>query len=130
MGEDDRPLDLSETTKSISSETTFLQDTEDRSVLRATLKEQAVEIATELGQKRLMAKTVQVRVRYGDFTTLTRQITMEEPVAETKLIYRLGCHLLGHHRLVTRPLRLLGLGVSNLGPPSQQLRLPFDKGPG
>lgn len=125
LGEDDRPLDLTETTKSISSETTFLQDTEDRTILRATLKEQAIEISTELKQKHLMAKTVQVRVRYGDFSTLTRQITLEEPIDETKLIYRLGCHLLGFHKLVTRPLRLLGLGVSNLGPPSQQLWLPF-----
>jgi len=129
LGEDDRPLDLNETTKSISSETTFLQDTEDRPVLRATLREQAAEIAAELTQKHLMAKTVQVRVRYGDFTTLTRQITLEEPVGEAKAIYRLGCHLLAWHKLVTRPLRLLGLGVCNLGSPSQQLWLPFDNCP-
>ena len=128
FGEDDRPLDFNETTKSISSETTFLEDTEDRGVLRATLRGQAAEISTELKQKHLMAKTVQVRVRYGDFTTLTRQITLEESLDDPKLIYRLGCHLLGFHKLVTRPLRLLGLGVSNLGPPSQQLRLPFDNG--
>jgi DNA polymerase IV len=126
LGEDDRPLELRETTKSISSETTFLEDTEDRPRLRATLREQAAEIAKELTQKHLLAKTVQVRVRYGDFTTLTRQITLEEPIGEARAIYRLGCYLLAWHKLVTRPLRLLGLGVSNLGPPSQQLRLPLD----
>lgn len=127
FGEDDRPLDLEESTKSIGSETTFLQDTEDRPLLRATLREQAVEIAAELKQKHLMAKTVQVRVRYGDFTTLTRQLTLEESIDEAKVIYRMGCYLLGFHKLVNRPLRLLGLGVSNLGPPDQQLWLPFEE---
>jgi hypothetical protein len=50
-----------------------------------------------------------VKVRYGDFTTLTRQITVETPLTEASDIYRLGCFLLGREKLVSRPLRLLGL---------------------
>ena len=126
MGEDDRLLDLSGETKSISSETTFLQDTADRQVLRATLKEQAQEIAAELDEKQLAAKTVQVRVRYSDFTTLTRQITFEDSTSDPLLIYRFACHLLARHKLVHRPLRLLGVGVSNLVPPQQQMLLPLE----
>ena len=42
------------------------------------------------------------------------------------VIYRFGCHLLARHQLVNRPLRLLGLGVSHLVPPGQQLRLPLE----
>ena len=57
-------------------------------------------------------------MRYGDFTTLTRQITVEEPLTEANDIYRLGCWLLGREKLVTRPLRLLGVGVSSLREPS------------
>lgn len=125
FGDDDRPLELYAETKSISSENTFLHDTEHRPTLRATLWEQAREIAAELKEKHLAAKTVQVRVRYGDFTTLTRQMTLEDSISEARDIYRLGCVLLAKHKLVTRPLRLLGLGVSSLGPPSQQLELPF-----
>jgi DNA polymerase-4 len=60
---------------------------------------------------------VQVKVRYGDFTTLTRQISVEEPLSEAGEIYRLGCFLLARDRLVKRPLRLLGLGVSTLSEP-------------
>ena len=60
---------------------------------------------------------MQVKVRYGDFTTLTRQITMEDPFTEAEEIYRLGCFLLRRHKLVSRPLRLLGLGVSSLREP-------------
>jgi DNA polymerase IV len=123
LGEDDRPLDLSGEAKSISSENTFLHDTADRQVLRKTLREQAEEIASELQKKRLAAKSVQVRVRYGDFKTLTRQITFEDSTAEAGAIYKFGCHLLARHKLVDRPLRLLGLGVSNLAPPGQQLLL-------
>jgi DNA polymerase-4 len=121
FGEDDRPLDLNSETKSISSENTFLRDTDDRRVLRDTLWQEAEEIAAELQKKRLAAKTVEVRVRYGDFTTLNRQLTFEDPTAEARALYRFGCHLLARHKLVTRPLRLLGLGVSNLVPPGQQL---------
>jgi DNA polymerase-4 len=125
FGQDDRPLDLSDEVKSISSENTFLHDTADRQLLRRTLREQASDIAAELQAKQLAARTVEVRVRYGDFTTLNRQLTFEDPTADANAIYRFGCHLLARHKLVHRPLRLLGLGVSHLVPPGQQLLLPL-----
>ncbi len=114
FGEDDRALDLGDEVKSISSENTFLRDTEDRPTLRACLEEQAADIAGKLARYRLAAFTVQVKVRYGDFTTLTRQISVEEPLHEAREIYRLGCWLLAREKLVHRPLRLIGLGVSGL----------------
>jgi DNA polymerase-4 len=124
FGEDDRPLEIGDEIKSISNEETFLKDTEDRKVLRSCLKEQAADIAARLKHKRLGAHTVQVKVRYGNFTTLTRQFSVEEPITEAVDIYRLGCFLLGRHKLVSSPLRLLGLGVSSLREPSgQQLAL-------
>ena len=126
LGEDDRPLELGDEIKSISSENTFRVDTDDRPTLRACLREQAEEIAGKLVRRRLAASTVQVKVRYGDFTTLTRQITVEEPVSQAREIYRLGCHLLARERLVNRPLRLLGLGVSGLmETAARQLTLPL-----
>ena len=86
--------------------------------------EQAEDIARRLKRRRLGALTVQVKVRYSDFTTLTRQITVEDPLSEAREIYRLGCFLLGREKLVSRPLRLLGLGVSTLREPAgQQLSL-------
>jgi DNA polymerase-4 len=119
-GEDDRPLNLGDEIKSISGEETFLSDTDDRKVLRACLRTQADDISGRLKHRRLGAHTVQVKVRYGDFTTLTRQITVEDPVTEAADIYRLGCFLLGRERLVSRPLRLLGLGVAGLREPAAQ----------
>ena len=126
FGEDDRALDLGDDVKSISSENTFLRDTEDRPTLRACLREQAAEIAGKLARRRLAARTVQVKVRYGDFSTLTRQISLEEPLSDAREIYRLGCWLLGRERLVRRPLRLIGLGVSGFSEPqARQLGLPL-----
>jgi DNA polymerase-4 len=124
LGDDDRPLELGEEIKSISGEETFLKDTDNRKILRACLKEQAADISNRLKRRQLGAHTVQVKVRYSDFTTLTRQITVEEPLTEAREIYRLGCLLLGRERLVSRPLRLLGLGVSTLREPqARQLGL-------
>jgi len=124
FGQDDRPLELGDEIKSISGEETFLRDTEYRRVLRGCLKTQAADIADKLRRRRLGAHTVQVKVRYGDFTTLSRQISVEEPITEANEIYRLGCFLLGREKLVNRPLRLLGLGVSNLHEPqAKQLAL-------
>jgi len=115
FGDDDRALELGDEVKSISSEETFLRDTDDRRALRKCLREQAAEISARLKRRRIAAKTVQVKIRYSDFTTLTRQLTVEEPITEAEDIYRLGCFLLGKEKLVSRPLRLVGLGVSGLG---------------
>jgi DNA polymerase-4 len=124
FGDDGRPLEIGDEIKSISGEETFLKDTDDRKILRVCLKEQASDISARLKHKRLGAHTVQVKVRYTDFTTLTRQISVEEPLTEANDIYRLGCFLLGREKLVSRPLRLLGLGVSNLREPTtRQLAL-------
>jgi DNA polymerase IV len=118
FGEDDRPLEIGDEIKSISGEETFLKDTDDRKVLRACLRGQATDISARLKHRRLGAHTVQVKVRYSDFTTLTRQFSVEEPITEVSDIYRLGCFLLGRDKLISRPLRLLGLGVSSLREPN------------
>lgn len=70
------------------AENTFSVDTEDRAVLRQCLREQADDIAGRLERRQLAALTVQVKVRYTDFTTLTRQISVEEPVGQARDIYR------------------------------------------
>lgn len=122
-GEDARELDLTYDRKSISSETTFSQDTAHRPTLRATLRELSEDVAVTLARHGSCAITIQVKVRYGDFTTLTRQVRLLEPLGTTDEIYRAACHLLARDKLVSRPLRLLGVGVSGLVPPSAQLRL-------
>lgn len=126
FGNDDRPVDTSEERKSISAENTFLDDTDDRPTLRVALRELAADVARTMEKNGVGALTVQVKVRYTDFTTLTRQIRLEEPVTTAKEIYRLAQFLLARDRLVKSPLRLIGIGVSTLGSPGRhQLRLPI-----
>ena len=125
FGEDERPLDLDGEIKSISAEETFDRDTQDRRVLVPVLKEQAGDIAAKLTKERLAARTVQVKVRYSDFKTLTRQTSVEEPFESSEDIYAIACAILRRERLVERPLRLIGLGVSGLVPPSTQMFFKF-----
>lgn len=126
FGDDDRELDTSDERKSISAENTFLEDTDDRPTLRAALREMAADIARTLETHGLGAMTVQVKVRYSDFTTLTRQIRLEDPVTSAKKLCWLAQFLLARHRLVKSPLRLLGIGVSTLvAPKGDQLFLPI-----
>lgn len=126
FGEDDRPLDLGDEIKSISSENTFAQDTADRAKLRQCLREQATELAEKLARARLAASTISVKVRYRNFETLTRQISLDDPVEDSTTIYRFACWLLARHQLVNRPLRLLGIGLANLREVTvRQMQLPF-----
>ncbi|MEZ0388101.1 MAG: DNA polymerase IV [Verrucomicrobium sp.] len=124
QGNDDRPVDPTDERKSISAENTFLNYTDDRPTLRAALKEMAMDVAQTLEKEGVGALTIQVKVRYSDFTTLTRQLRVDDPLTRTEEIYRLACFLLARHQLVKSPLRLIGIGVSTLVPPVQaQLRL-------
>jgi DNA polymerase-4 len=124
FGNDDRPLELGDEIKSISSEETFERDTMDRAQLRRCLWAQAEEIAAKLKRKRLVAQTVQVKLRYSNFETLTRQVTLEDALQGARELYRMACFLLAREKLVRKPIRLLGVGVSGLteGEP-RQLRL-------
>lgn len=126
FGNDDGPVDTSDERKNISTENTFLHDTEDRPTLRAALMEMAADVAQTLEENGVGAMTIQVKVRYSDFTTLPRQIRLEEPVTTALEIYRLAQFLLARDRLVKSPLRLIGIGVSTLVPPNRhQLHLPI-----
>ena len=128
LGEDERAVSEDDTVKSMSSETTFSRDTEDRLVLRKTLREQSLELSQGLKKKRLRARTIQVKVRYSNFETLTRQLSVAVPLDDEGDIYRSACHLLARDRLVSGPLRLLGLGVSGFVPADcAQLEFRFDR---
>jgi DNA polymerase-4 len=130
FGEDDRVVETHSETKSISSEETFDRDTTDKRLLRDCLREQSMEIANELKEKKLGAHTIHVKIRYSNFETLTRQITVEEPVNEAEEIFRLGCFLLAREKLANRPVRLLGAGVSGFDEPMAKqlhLNLPSEK---
>jgi DNA polymerase-4 len=84
------------------------------------------DVAQTLDKHGVGALTVQVKVRYSDFTTLTRQLRVEDPLTGADEIYRLACFLLARDRLVKGPMRLICIGLSTLVPQHRhQLMLPI-----
>lgn len=124
FGNDDRPLDLGDEIDSVSAMHTFQVNTADRAQLLSCLWHQAVKIADKLKLQNLGGRTIHVTVRYADFTTLPRQATLEDPISTDSDIYAAAYLLLSRRKLLTRKIRMLGLGVGDLCDPEvRQLRL-------
>src|SRR6266511_422002 len=122
-GIDDRPIVTERATKSISQETTFARDVTDRALLERTLREQASEIAQKLRREDLMGTTIKLKIRWPDFITPTRQLTLPQPTDEPQVIAEAALRLF--HQIWTgeNAVRLIGVGVSGLGSPARQLSL-------
>jgi len=107
--------------KSISRETTFGEDTWDRSLLEATLWVQSEKVGAELRQQGKQAKCVTLKLRYADFSTITRSHTLRESVDADRAIFETGIGLLEPALAKeTQSVRLVGIGVSNLVETSHQ----------
>ena len=123
-GIDNSPVTLVEETKSISRETTFEADTRDMVFLRATLRYQSEKVGADLRKLGKQAKCISIKVRYADFTTITRQMTLAQPTNVDQTIFQIGNDLLQHAVIGERQaLRLIGIGVSNLSEPGMQLSM-------
>jgi DNA polymerase-4 len=126
LGEDDREVETEQETKSISSENTFDQDTSDLHEVCRCLLEQAEEVAGRLRREQLAARTVQLKLRYADFTTLTRRRTVPKPTQDGMVVYQVAERLLEAERIEGKRIRLIGVGGSNLVRPEVQADL-FDE---
>jgi DNA polymerase-4 len=126
-GEDDRPVVPDHEAISISHETTFAQDLADREVLRAVLQQLTDQVARRLRRQRARAGTIQLKIRYADFQTYTRSLSLPSPTDSTRELWE-GARSLFEDRLPDRPLeiRLLGMGVSHLQRGDRRQKLLFD----
>jgi DNA polymerase IV len=122
-GIDERPVVTDRETKSISQETTFARDVRDDRMLETTLKELAAEVGKNLRRENLAGKTIKIKLRWPDFTTLTRQTTLSVPTDQDAEIITAALDLLHKVREKGQPVRLIGVGVSNLGAPARQMEL-------
>lgn len=130
-GRDDRSVETDRTIKSIGHEETFARDHHDRNVLDRELAGFADAVASRLRAGDLVGRTVQLKVRFGDFTTITRSTTLAVPVDDAPAILDAGRALLDQVD-PTPGVRLLGLSVSGLAPDGDR-QLTFDDevhGPG
>ena len=124
-GIDNRPIVLEHEAKSISQEITFAQDLVDRQKLIQTLERQAERVAGQLKNQSLTARTVKIKLRWADFTTLTRQVTPGDTFSDADGIAHHAIELFKREwgRPDRQPVRLIGLGVSGLEKPPQQIGL-------
>ena len=113
-GVDQRRVVPDREAKSISHETTFATDLEDMDTLRAWIVELAEQVGWRLRRHKLRGRTVQIKVRFDDFQTVTRAQTLAEPTNVTQEICAAATAMLAE-RLPKRRLRvrLLGVGVSH-----------------
>jgi DNA polymerase IV len=112
-GIDDRPVVSEHEPKSSGSENTFAHDLTDRDQIRREVEAMAVDAAAWLVKRELYARTVTLKVRYQDFTTITRSHT-EEPTRDEHRIVGRAVALLDKTEAGARPVRLLGVSVHNL----------------
>jgi DNA polymerase-4 len=125
-GHDDRAVQPNRPAKSSSSECTYAEDLTDPVRIREEIAEMARENAEWLARKGLVARTVTIKVRYDDFTTVTRSHSAV-PTSEADELCRRAVSLLAKTEAGRRPVRLLGAGVHGFETPgSAELTLPFD----
>jgi DNA polymerase-4 len=122
-GLDDRPIETERETKSISQENTFSRDVRDDKLLQKTLRDMSTEVAKQLRKNNLAGKTIKLKIRWPDFTTLTRQTTLNNPTDMEAEIAEAVLELLRAVRKPNQAVRLIGVGVSGLGAPIRQLSL-------
>jgi DNA polymerase-4 len=112
-GQDDRPVSPNRPAKSSSSECTYAEDLTDLARIREEVTTMARENADWLACRDLLARTMTLKVRYDDFTTITRSHSAPPTRNGDELVAR-ALALVDKTEAHTRPVRLLGTGVHNL----------------
>jgi len=113
-GEDPRPVEPDRPWKSLSGETTYEKDLDDPGQIRAEIERLARRAAASLERRKLRARTVTIKVRYADFSTVTRSHTAAAPTRDAAEIAARALALLDRTDAARRPVRLLGVGAHGL----------------
>ncbi|HAW29224.1 MAG TPA: DNA polymerase IV [Planctomycetaceae bacterium] len=128
QGLDERAVIPERQAKSISRETTFSSDVNDLEILRIILMDLVEDVSRRLRKNKLRGKTIQLKIRYDDFSTFTRSITVSQPTDLTREIEQSALLMLDQ-KLPERPLsiRLIGVGVTGFQSGSQHQKSLFDE---
>ena len=130
QGLDERLVVPDRTSKSAGSERTYVEDVTDAARVRSEVERMAGEATKWLERRQLFARTVTLKVRYSDFTTITRSHSTG-PTRDEAMIVARAVELLARTDAGRRPVRLLGVSVHNFSahlprPETSPDRLPFD----
>ena len=122
-GQDERPVVTEREVKSISQEITFSRDVRDDKSLEKTLVDLSAQVGRRLRKNELAGSTIKLKIRWPDFTTLTRQVTLPGTTNNDNEIAEMALGLLRKIRKSGQAVRLIGVGISGLGKPMRQLEL-------
>ena len=109
--------------KSVSQEITFAKDVGDKQILTSTLRDLSQTVGRRLRADDLAGKTVKIKMRWPDFTTITRQVSLDQPVDQDLLIFESAFKLFEREWSPGKKVRLIGVGVSGLSGSTRQLPL-------
>lgn len=124
-GIDDRPVVPNREARSIGQEQTFGQNLDDPQTVRHVMRGQSEEVGRRLRRHGLLARSVTVKIRFGDFQTITRQSTFDEPTDLTDDLARAATALFDAWAASAfQPVRLIGVTTGNLGHAAQPSLFP------
>ena len=124
FGIDDRPVSTDgREVKSVSSETTFDEDIVDRDRLHSVLLSLSQRVGRSLRDDALVAKTITLKLRWADFKTITRRVTIRDATDLDQVIYTSAKSLFERAWVAGKPVRLLGVGTASLDTGGEQLSL-------
>jgi len=126
LGHDDTPILESQDPRSISSERTFARDFDDREILRSEVRRMAEELGQRAREDGWAGWTVRLKLRWPDFRTHTRQARLDQPSDQDGEIFDAAWSLLEKEWAPGHPVRLIGVGLADLGLPTRQLEM-FDQ---
>lgn len=118
-GEDDRPVENDTEIKSMGHEHTFTTDSYDLEEVLTVLLHLAEKVGRRLRLAGMFGRTIALKLRYYDFTTLTRHTSLQEPTNLDQIIYQTGKELLLKN-YSGQPVRLIGISLQNLGHTTMQ----------
>jgi len=126
-GIDNREVEPNRITKSISNETTFLEDKTDVTLLTVELYHLAKEVFERFSEEQFYGKTITVKIKYNNFKIITRSRTLPKKIMDFELFWSTAREILKQVEL-QEPVRLIGLGISNAGntPPQPYTQLELD----
>ena len=133
-GIDEREVETDSVRKSYGRETTLISDITDMAKIRIYIRRLSIKVANYLKRDKITGRTVTLKLKYSDFQTVTRAKSFTHGIADAAAIGEIACELLQKTEAGSRPVRLIGVSISNfsdLSSPTrlsdiEQLELPFE----
>lgn len=125
QGIDYSPVQAEQEVKSMGEETTLEEDTKDVEVLKKHLKDFSQAISDRMSNRGIKCRTITVKIKYNDFKVITRGTTLERATDSAQILYEYSSDILSSRVPLIKPIRLIGLQVSNLVYPHDPVQISF-----